>query len=214
MRCVALPGYDIALGLDANGEAVWRQDARIACELWVSADDQLIIVRRDGSPETIVSRAGRSLSLPADKPVVLLDCDSVDVGERRMRVHVHGTASVVHEPAPLEERTKHPLAAIAAAVVISASAIGCKPSAGVQETPSAEPVPIAPPGSGPSEVSSAAMIVDGGGDADANDPSAAGSADAGDGAVPPASAPPRTTKPPIRVRDKPPKPMPPRDGGF
>jgi len=214
MRCVALPGYDVALGLDERGETVWRDPDRIACELWVSADDQLIIVRREGGPETVVYRAGRSLSLPADKPVVLIDCDRVDVGARRLRVHVHGVAGAVHEPAPLEERTTRPLAAIAAAVAISASAVGCKPSSGVHETPSAEPVPVAPPSSGPAEASSAATPVDGGADAVVEEPSENAEADGGDVSVPAASVPPIPTKPPIRVRDRPPKPVPPRDGGF
>ena len=101
--CVATPGYDVALGLDETGRVVWRDDRHLAHELWVSADQQLMVVRRPGRPEIVVTRAGRSLSLPFDKPVVLLDCDRVDVQGTRLRVHVHGATEQVAAPCPLEQ---------------------------------------------------------------------------------------------------------------
>ncbi len=206
--CVATPGYDVALGLDETGQVVWRDDARLAHELWVSADQQLMVVRRTGRPEIVVTRAGRSLSLPFDKPVVLLDCDRVDVQGTRLRVHVHGATEHVTAPTPLEqERAAGTVAAIATAVAISASAIGCKPSAGTNEATSAAVVAApAVPEAGP-EAAVPQDVGDAAVEASAVPASASASASAA-----PVTAP--TRKPPIEVRVRPPKPVaPPRDGG-
>ncbi|HQK21234.1 MAG TPA: hypothetical protein PLJ27_27465, partial [Polyangiaceae bacterium] len=127
--CVATPGYDIALGLDEKGGVIWREEERLAHELWVSADQQLMLVRRTGRPAIVVTRAGRSLSLPYDKPVVLLDCDRIDVQGVHLRIHIHGETDQVVAPSFWEpERSAGTVAAIATAVAISASALGCKSS--------------------------------------------------------------------------------------
>jgi hypothetical protein len=205
--CVATPGYDVALGLDDQGAVVWRDDRRLAHELWVSADQQLMVLRRDGRGEIVVTRAGRSLSLPFDKPVVLLDCDRIDTGNRRIRVHLHGVTEHVSPPEPLEQE-RSSLPTIAAAVALGASVLGCKPSSDAGEVPTVVMVPEAI-----------------GADADARDsgkveeldqePSEA-SKDAGEeapGASSSAPLPPATKKPPIEVRVRPPKPVRPRDSG-
>jgi hypothetical protein len=207
--CVATPGYDVALGFDETGQVVWRDDTRLAHELWVSADQQLMVVRRPGRPEIVVTRAGRSLSLPFDKPVVLLDCDRVDVQGTRLRVHVHGATEHVAAPSPLEqERSAGTVAAIATAVAITASAIGCKPSADANEATSATVVadPVVPEAgpelAAPEDAGAVAMDA-----AEVPAASVTGSASAA-----PVTAP--TRKPPIEVRVQPPKPVAPRrDGG-
>ena len=215
MCCVATPGYDVALGLDARGDVVWREDGRLAFELWVSADHQLMVVRRVGRPEIVVSRAGRSLSLPFDKPVVLLDCDRIEIGGRAMRVHVHGPTEHVQPPEPLEPaRNTGPIAAIATAVAISASAMSCKPSVEGSDTPSAAVVPEVIPSpaesAGPSPDAEVVEEADAAVEAAVDRPPASASS-----AVPPPPPPSATKKPPIEVRIRPPKPPPPRrDSGV
>lgn len=209
--CVATPGYDVALGLDDDGAVVWRDDARLAHELWVSADQQLMVLRRDGRSEIVVTRAGRSLSLPFDKPVVLLDCDRIETGNRRIRVHVHGVTDDVVPPEPLEqERASLPVATLAAAVAIGASALGCKPSSDTGEAPTVVMVPEASAGDAGSVGDARGLVED-------PDDASEDSKDAGPDAAPAASisAPlaPATTKPPIEVRIRPPKPVRPRDSG-
>jgi hypothetical protein len=213
MCCVATPGYDVALGLDAGGDVVWREDARLAFELWVSADHQLMVVRRAGRPEIVVSRAGRSLSLPFDKPVVLLDCDRVEIGGRAMRVHVHGPTETVVPPEPLEPaRSTRPIAALATAVAISASAIGCKPSVEGSDTPSAAVVPeVVPPPADSAGPSTDAEVVEDSADAALEAAMESPSASASSAVLPPSA----TKKPPIEVRTRPPKPVTPRrDSGV
>ena len=73
LNCVAVRGDEPGLALDAHGVVLWRSDGPHACELWVSADERLVLVRPAGAPEVRVTRAGRSLDAPEGKPVILLD---------------------------------------------------------------------------------------------------------------------------------------------
>ena len=50
LRCVALPGRQPGLGIRADGTVLWKADAALACELWVSADERLIAYRPMGAP--------------------------------------------------------------------------------------------------------------------------------------------------------------------
>ena len=118
---------------------------KVACELWVSQDQRLILYRPDGAA-VVVRRAGRALDVPFGKPVVLLDKDGVEVGTKRLRVHVHGEAPAIAAPSflPAPERieSRGGLRGAAAAVAISAAIGGaalfevrCHPPSPVEPTP-------------------------------------------------------------------------------
>ena len=141
LQCVALPGRQPGLRLDETGHALWFSEKAVACELWVSADNRLILYRPDDAPPLRVRRAGRSLDVPFSKPVILIDKDEVDVGTRHLRIHIHGEAATVAAPTPLVIK-RGPFDRLAqtaaAAAVISTLATGCIE---VRETP---PVVAAP----------------------------------------------------------------------
>jgi hypothetical protein len=136
LRCVALVGRQPGLRVDPGGAVVWKVDELVACELWVSADDRLILYRTDDDVPVILQRAGRSLRLPAGKPVVVLDQDTFEVNGRRLRIHVHGVAPAVSPPSPLRPTAKRTAASVAAAVALSAVALGgCDGIVEIRETP-------------------------------------------------------------------------------
>lgn len=141
LQCVALPGRQPGLRLDGAGRARWRNEDAVACELWVSADNRLILYRPNDAPPVKVRRAGRSLDVPHSKPVILVDKDEVDVGARRLRIHIHGEAAVIAAPTPLAIKPgpfDRLAQTAAAAAVIGTLATGCIE---VRETP---PVPLPP----------------------------------------------------------------------
>jgi hypothetical protein len=87
--------------------------------------------------------------VPCGKPVFVIDKDEVDVGERRLRIHVHGEAPLIAAPSPLQSKTRpfRRLAQAATAVAIAGtvSAVGCKeieirdqPPVEVEPTPTIE----------------------------------------------------------------------------
>jgi hypothetical protein len=125
LRCVALVGRAPGLRVDGAGTVLWRSDDAVACELWVSQDEKLILYRPAGGAPVTVRRAGRVLDVPYAKPVVLLYQAVFQVGARRTRVHVHGAAPAVAAPSllPVPERTatKGGLRGAAAAVAIGAA---------------------------------------------------------------------------------------------
>ena len=96
LRCTAVVGRQAGLRVDGAGTVLWRSDEAVACELWVSLDDKLILYRPEGAAAVAVHRAGRVLDVPAGKPVVLVDQDEFQVGAKRLRVHVHGTAPAAY----------------------------------------------------------------------------------------------------------------------
>lgn len=217
LRCVAVVGRQPGLGLRGDGAVVWKNDARLACELWVSADDRLIAYRREGAPDLIVRRAGRSLQAPTGKPVVLLDQDELVVGGREVRIHVHGVASSVHEPSLLAARSSSAArftAMAAAAVALTAAVPGCNKDKQASAPDSSLEVREAPPAVAmpEPEVPDASDAADAG-TAEQGDASAALSADAalGTEAAAPdgsATARPKSIKPPpIEVRETPPDPI-------
>ncbi|MBI5502131.1 MAG: hypothetical protein HY907_17945 [Deltaproteobacteria bacterium] len=169
LRCTALVGRAPGLRLDGEGAVRWRTEVGAACELWVSADDRLILYRAEGAGPVIVRRGLRSLEVPAAKPVVLLDQDEAEVGGRRLRVHVHGVAPRVHEPEFLRAPAARGASKVATALALGAAlgAADCKkdnpaaqepPEVEVREQPpSEEPTPPPPEDAGtPSGDASAA----------------------------------------------------------
>jgi hypothetical protein len=76
----------------------------------------------------VVRREGRSVEVPAGKPVVLLDQDHIETAGRRLRVHVHGTAPAVVAPSYLpvpEGRGVGRAAAAAVALGAALAGAGC-----------------------------------------------------------------------------------------
>ena len=73
-----------------------------------------------------MTRAGRSLDPPCEKPVVLLDGDGVDIGTRRFRLHVHGAAPQVAPPTLLPARLRSQAARATAVLAMGAAVAGCK----------------------------------------------------------------------------------------
>jgi len=148
LRCVALTGRQPGLRLDDRGGAHWCSPGEpAACELWVSADQRLILFRpEEDGPVVRVTRGGRGLEVPAGKPVVLIDQDGVEVGGRRLRIHVHGVAPAVSAPDYLvpERRGSGRLMRAAAAALALGAAVGaggCKRVEVRDTPPSVEPVP-------------------------------------------------------------------------
>lgn len=195
VRCVAMPGRVPGLRLDARGRDLWRSEAGAVCELWRSADGRLVLWRLEGSQPVVVSRAGRSLAVPAAKPVMLLDKDELAIGGRKLRLHLHGTTHVEAAPQPLAVERRRPVFRTAAsAVVIGATlvagAASAQPEPGpieVREHPPEPYDPDPPPGEDASITEADAGVLEQQDAADAAPESAA----------------------PIEVRDNPPEPPPP-----
>lgn len=152
-RCVALPGRQPGLKLDASGNIMWLTDQAEgtgAAEIWVSKDNRLILYRPEGAPPVTVHRAGRSLSIPYSKPVVLVNLDQINLNNRQLRIHLHGETTNVTAPAPQtpesESRFRKPKllaqgAALAAMIGALAVSGGCVE---VRENPPA-PLPYDDP---------------------------------------------------------------------
>jgi hypothetical protein len=131
LQCVAIAGTEPGLTLSSEGAAHWKQPAQqdVACELWVSQDERLILFRPEGTSAdpVVLWRGGRSLTIPEGKPVVLVDQDQLQVGPRRLRLHLHGEAPAVHPPTPFvpeQEEAPESGAGRAARVAATALAIG------------------------------------------------------------------------------------------
>lgn len=217
LRCVALPGSQPGLRVDRRGQVLWKSDHEVACELWVSGDDQLILRRPGGAEPVRVSRAGRSLDVPFDKPVVLLDRDDVQVGGRVLRVHFHGFTEAVRPPSFLSESVVARMRQAAAAAAIATLGAGAACVTGGEPGRGATPPVYVAEDAGAASVDSAAgsVSVDTGNDTGAGyDAIATGAADAGvdTGAGETALAkPPRDAGAEAgRVQIPPPKPPPPK----
>jgi hypothetical protein len=124
IRCVALPGGEPGLALDREGAVRWMPDGPAAYGIWVSADDRLVLLRGEGAGPIVVERAGRSLEAPAERPVILLDQDLLRINGRRLRVHVHGEADIVHEPERLTRSALTRMARAAATAMALGAALG------------------------------------------------------------------------------------------
>lgn len=87
-RCTARSGREQGLAIGLGGAILWCSPEPAACTLWVSRDQRLMALRPEGAPTVSVVRAGRTLELPADKPVVLRHQDDLVFAGVRYRVHV------------------------------------------------------------------------------------------------------------------------------
>lgn len=105
-RCVAVPGRQSGLGLNDKGMVIWKNNQDIACELWVSADNQLVLYRPEGAESLIVRRGDRHLEAPFDKPIIILNQDQVDIGTKHLRVHVHGASTSIFPPSILRKQKR------------------------------------------------------------------------------------------------------------
>lgn len=195
IRCVALEGNRAGLAIDRAGRPMWIETDGCACELWVSSDDQLILLRPEGAAPSRVHRSGRSLDLPTNKPVVMLDQDEIEIRGLLLRLHVHGFTTEVHPPTPFVP-PRVAAVALAAAVAVGAAA-GC-------DGPGAKG-----PDDGPTATAIATVTVEA-------TTSTAETTTTTTAAVPTASATSAATatttttmtaKPPIEVRPRPPAPM-------
>jgi hypothetical protein len=147
LRCVAVPGRRPGLRVDRAGRVLWKSDEAVACELWVSADDRLILYRPEGAAAVVCRREGRSLEVPAAKPVVLLDQDRIDVGSRHLRVHVHGRAPAIAPPSLLPVRSGAGAGRVAAAAALAlGAAVGAVDCKKAGEQPGVEEARSAPSG--------------------------------------------------------------------
>ena len=122
VRCTARVGRKAGLALGLDGSIRWQDTGPVACEVWVSADQRLIAFRPEGAPAVRLERAQRFLSLPPERPVVLLHQDELVLAGLRFRLHVHGTTDRVHPPTPLRVGRA---AAAAALMTLSAGAAQC-----------------------------------------------------------------------------------------
>jgi hypothetical protein len=125
IRCVATSGGEPGLALDREGAVRWMPDGPAEYGLWVSGDDRLVLLRGEGAGPITVSRGGRSLEAPVEKPVVLLDQDLLRVNGRQLRVHLHGITDQVFPPERLSAASfARALRATAAAIALAAVGVG------------------------------------------------------------------------------------------
>jgi len=206
VRCVAVPGRQPGLRVDGGGRLLWQTDDGVACELWVSADDRLVLWRREGAGEVVVTRAGRSLSVPSGKPVMLVHGDEFEVGGRRLKVHLHGRAHQESPPEPiLTNRNRRGFRTAATAVILGATLVAGAAAAAeqgpveVRDHPPEPPLPPPLPDAGEAE----AEVPDESVEPDVGESGFAQPPD--EGSDDQADASPL----PIEVRDNPPEPPPP-----
>ena len=184
-RCVALDGGRRGLGLDARGDVTWLVEAPV-CEVFVAADGRLAMMLAEDRLRVVVGRARRRMDVPRGRPVFLLHGDDLWVGDRHVRVHVHGDVAAAAPPEPLWDRAlgsvrRHAAAASLAGALGALAAVG----AGCRMPPAT---------AAPNTHASSEPACSPDGSCDTPD---AGSAE-----------PDTTTKPPIEIRPEPPKPMP------
>ncbi len=99
LRCCALTGLQPGLALTPDGIVEWRSGAPAAIRLVVSLDEKLVCYREPGAAGGArVHRGGRFVEVEEQKPVVLLDGDELTLGDRRLRLHVHGFTTASHDP--------------------------------------------------------------------------------------------------------------------
>jgi len=185
VRCVALAGGGPGLGLTSEGAVVWLQNGAAALLIWVSADNRLMVLRRDGLARVRLTRAERTLDIPENKPVVTLHRDVVEVEGHSFRVHVHGIAQAVNPPERLTLRRAERWVA-SAALAMSLAACHSNPHGATPPPPDlstngfAQPPPDTSTGGQPSDTNGAQGGSQGRG----------------------------TNTPPIEIREYPPAPMP------
>ena len=123
VRCVAKVGRGDGLALDPAARPVFGKQTNAACELVVSLDQRLLLIRHEGAPTVTVFRAGRSLEAAVGHLVLLVDQDEVQVGDKRVRIHIHGLSPEVHAPKPFVPKAVK--TAVSMAAVMALAATGC-----------------------------------------------------------------------------------------
>lgn len=99
IRCVAVSGGQPGLSLDREGLVQWMPQDEATCHgLWVSGDGRLMLYGADAPGAVVVERGTRTQEAPVGQPVVLVDQDLLRVGERQLRVHIHGETEAMYEP--------------------------------------------------------------------------------------------------------------------
>ncbi len=167
-RCTARSGREQGLAIGLGGAILWCSPEPAACTLWVSRDQRLMALRPEGAPTVSVVRAGRTLELPADKPVVLRHQDDLVFAGVRYRVHVHGTTNEVHPPRRVLALPRVvTLAAVLAAGAACSTPAEPRPPQG--EVDAGNPVAEPQLADDPGDASASVIVVDAGLDANASD---------------------------------------------
>ncbi len=145
IRCVAVSGGQPGLALDRDGLVRWMPEDETAYHgLWVSGDGRLMLYGAEAPDAVVVERGARTQAAPVGKPVVLVDQDLLRVGDRQLRVHIHGETEAMYEP---EHLTRSAIKRFFQAATAAASLTlgGAALAAGPATDPAAnigEPTPI------------------------------------------------------------------------
>jgi hypothetical protein len=114
-------GREPGLRISADGSLLWMEQKQADIELWVSADERLILYRLEHAVTLTLRRGNRALDVPATKPVVLRHGDVIESAEWSYRVHLHGTTASTHAPEPVAApRRSRLFRATAAALTLAA----------------------------------------------------------------------------------------------
>jgi hypothetical protein len=155
--CVAVVGREPGLSLGEDGEAAWMQ-AGPASRLCVAQDGRLVLLRDEESVPVTLLRGGRSLEVPPERPVFVLDQDVLALARgARVRLHVHGPAAP-RAPWPVRIEGARPgasrwlLIGAAALALGSAAGFGQAKGSGSQPTAQSDAGPTSGPATRPIEV--------------------------------------------------------------
>ena len=144
IRCVAVDGGQPGLALDRDGLVQWMPEETDGCHgLWVSQDGRLMLYGSKAPRAVVVERGERFQEAPAGKPVVLIDQDLLRVGDRRLRVHIHGETEELYEPERLTRSAMlrfFQAAAAAASLTLGGAALASGAAPG--QAMGGEPAPI------------------------------------------------------------------------
>lgn len=139
VRCVAVSGGQPGLALDRDGLVRWMPEDDGACHgLWVSGDGRLMLYGAEAPSGVVVERGTLSQAAPVGKPVVLVDQDLLRVGDRQLRVHIHGETEAMYEPERLSRsaiRRFFQAATAAASLTLGGAALAAGPATSPATTP-------------------------------------------------------------------------------
>lgn len=156
VQCTVITGAETGLGLDEHGNATWRDMASTVAEFFISADERVMFLKTEKcTGEAIVSREGRSLNAPVNKPVVIIHGDTIKIADRILKIHLHGNTEYIHAPQELypeveEKPMPRTLKAASLAAAIAATAVistGCSPEKkGTDPAKNTDNAPMLPSG--------------------------------------------------------------------
>ncbi|MDJ0764685.1 MAG: hypothetical protein QNJ97_17025 [Myxococcota bacterium] len=124
-KCTARTGREKGLTIQLDGTIGWCEISDVACELWVSDDQRLMVFRPSGGPDVYVSRANRKICLAEAQMATLLHLDELTINGRSYCIHVHGIAETIHPPRLVRVIRA---ASLAASLAIGASSVQCNDS--------------------------------------------------------------------------------------